>query len=406
MVTGFLALSIAYNVTVPLYEAPDEIAHGRYITSLAEYNKLPEFDVPADYESWQPPLYYAVGAGTLKLFGLGPLPELPENPNRQQISGHLHTIDESFPYSEPVLAVHVLRGISGLFGAGAIVFIYLSSMLLLPERKLLALSAAATAGTVPQFAFISSSVSNDSASVFFAAATIYFALRYMKDTRDAWLVMAAIALSLGALTKGTTVIAGAVPLGVLLFSALQWRQKVRHLVILGALPLFIAGWFYARSVLLWGAVYPEHLFWTLSPKDIWDPIYRLYFPGILRHTYWYAGGNLGVSMSPTVYDLLDVVSALSLAGVIVTVIYAKLLAIQRQALVLLAILPVLATIGIVYFSVTVEWQPQGRYLFVAHPALAILLPLGLAALFARNRDEDHPISAALPALLLAINVYI
>ncbi|MGH9194220.1 MAG: hypothetical protein ACRD1T_00590 [Acidimicrobiia bacterium] len=63
-------------------------------------------------------------------------------------------------------------------------------------------------------------------------------------------------------------------------------------------------------------------------------------------------------------------------------------------------------LGILYFSATADFQPQGRYLFVAHPALAIFMPLGLSALVSRDRNRDHSIMLCLPALLLAVNVYI
>lgn len=407
VVAGFAVLSTAYNVRVPLYEAPDERAHSRYAASLAEQGKLPKFTVVEDYESWHPPLYYALGAGVLKLLALGPVPNLEQNPNfPAQSESHLHTVDESFPYSKPVLAVHVLRGVSGLFAAGTLVFVYLITLVVFPQRRLLALSAASTTGLVPQFAFIASMVNNDAASVFFAAATVYFGLRYMRDTRPTWLFIAAIALSLGALSKSTAMIAGVVPMGVVLFSALPWRQRLNQLAVLGFLPLSMAGWFYVRSLVLWGAIFPKHLFWPLSPAPIWDPLYRTVFLEALRHSYWYAGGALNIGASPVLYDLLDLLSALALGGVIVTFVSARLSRLQRRGLLLLGLLPILALLVILYFSATADFQPQGRYLFVAQPALAILMPMGLSALFSPKGERDHPTMLALPVLLIAMNIYI
>jgi hypothetical protein len=68
------------------------------------------------------------------------------------------------------------------------------------------------------------------------------------------------------------------------------------------------------------------------------------------------------------------------------------------------ILPVLALATVLYFSITEDFQTQGRYLFVAMPAFAILLPLGVAALFTREQVRDHASMLALPALLLIINL--
>jgi hypothetical protein len=67
---------------------------------------------------------------------------------------------------------------------------------------------------------------------------------------------------------------------------------------------------------------------------------------------------------------------------------------------------VLALLSVIYFSVMYAMQNQGRYLFVAMPAFAILLPLGLSGLLSRDGERDHPIMLALPVLLLAINIAI
>jgi hypothetical protein len=409
VILSFGLVSTGYNLRVPLYESPDEHAHARYVEVLVESGRLPEFDSRDEYESWQAPLYYALGAGAIKSLGMDPPAALPENPRYPgETQARIHSLDESFPYDGPVMSVHLLRAISGLFGAGAIAFIYATALLLFPERKLLSLTMAATAGLVPQFAFINGSVSNDGASVFFSAATVYFGIRYLRDYRFVSLLMAAIALSLGGLTKSTALIAGVVPLGALVLSPIPLAQKGRGAAVLCLLPLVIAGWFYARSFIIWGAIYPEDPFLPtpLDPRAIWDPVYRNVFFRALRESYWYWGGWLTVRVSQIVYDLLDIISVLGLAGVIVTFVSGRLSSFQRRALLLLALLSILALTGILYFSVTVGFQPQGRYLFVAQPGLAILMMLGLSALFSRNWERDHPIIVCIPALLLAINLHI
>jgi hypothetical protein len=403
----FVAISTAYNVVVPVYEAPDEKAHARYVITLAEEGRLSEFDHPEDYEAWQPPLYYALGAALLKLLALESPPLLEPNLSFPvETASLIHAPDEGFPYNEPILAAHLLRGLSTLFAAGAIVFIYLTALALFPGRRLLAWTAAATAGLVPQFAFIGGTVSNDAASVFFAAATVYFGMRYMGDQRFVWLFMSAVALSLGGLTKSTALIAGVVPLVGLMRSPMPWQERARYAAVLVLLPLAVGGWFYARSFIIWGALFPEHLFPPLNARPIWDPVYRTIFVPWLRDSYWYWGGLFNVRMSPILYQMLDFLSALAVAGVIVTFVSGRLSSFQRRGLLLLALLPILALAGILYFSVTVGFQPQGRYLFIAQPGLAILMTLGLSALFSRNVERDHPVIVTIPAVLLAMNVYI
>jgi 4-amino-4-deoxy-L-arabinose transferase-like glycosyltransferase len=402
----FVAVSTGYNVATPLYEAPDEAAHALYAGSIAERGELPRFETDFEYESWQPPLYYAVGAAALKLAALDPPPVLTTNPNYPpEINNYVHTSSEDFPYSEPVLAVHVLRAVNTLFSAGTVVLIYLTAILLFPARRLLALTAASTAGLIPQFAFISATVSNDPSATFFTSAAAYFGLRLLDEDRQTWLLLAVLSMSLGALAKLTALIGGVIPLGAVLLSSQGWDKKTRSLALLALGPLVLAGWFYVRSILLWGAVYPVDLFWPGHPKPIWDPVYRTIFLHAVRDSFWYVGGPYVLHLKQIIHDVLDVLSVIGLAGVIVSFRRLGLSTFQKRGLLLLLPLPVLVFAMLIQFSVMYGFSPQGRYLFPAMSAFAILLPLGLSTVFSRD-DRDSPLMLALPAVLLAVNVHI
>ncbi len=407
IVATFIAVSTFYNVRVPLYEAPDESAHARYVKSIADKGELPRFRSVPEFESWQPPLYYAVGAAALKILNLDSPPELEWNPNfPAQAENFMHTSEEDFPYSEAALGVHVLRGISTLFGAGTVVFIYLTAAVIFPKRRLLWFAAAASAALTPQFAFISSSVNNNAASFFFASATVYFGLRYLRDLGTVWLVFAALTLSLGALTQLSTSVSGIVPLAAILLQPNAWRQKVPALAVIIIMPLVTAGWFYLRSIILWGAIFPDRLFFPLHPTPIWDPAYRQVYFEQLRDSFWYIGGPMNLRLSPIIYDVLDLTSVLALAGLIVTFASSRLVRLEKLGVTLLSALPVLTLGMLLYFSVEHDFQPQGRHLMVAMPGFAILLPLGLGALLSPQGDRDHPVMLALPALLLLVNLSI
>ncbi len=62
LITAYVILGVAYSVTVPLWEAPDEIAHFEYITRLVKTHSLPVQQMGVLDEAHQPPLYYAVAA--------------------------------------------------------------------------------------------------------------------------------------------------------------------------------------------------------------------------------------------------------------------------------------------------------------------------------------------------------
>jgi hypothetical protein len=401
----FITVSTVYNVSVPLYEAPDEIAHAHYVKVIAEDGELPRFESVREYEAWQPPLYYAAGAAILKLFSLDSPPRLAWNPKfGPETENFVHTAREDYPYSGPVLSVHVLRGLTTLFSAGAIIFIYLTALLIFPERRLLALCAAATASLVPQFAFMSASVNNDAPAVLFAAGTVYFGLRSLRDDRNIWVVLAAVMLSLGALTKLSILAVAVVPVAAVLLQGGPWWRKPFRLWVLAAIPLLAAGWFYLRSMELWGTVYPANLFWPQQPLPIWDEAYLTVLPEDLTESFWYMGGPMLLRISEPIYLALDAIVGLALVGVIVAFIRSEWTSFQRRSLMLLALLPFIAIAMVLYFSVAYHFQGQGRYLFAAMPAFAVLVPLGIGALF--SRDRDSPAMLLMPLLLLAVNVSI
>ena len=59
----FIALGLLYNVSLPLFEAPDEMDHFRYANWLATERNLPNMRTDLQiigHEVGQPPLYYAI----------------------------------------------------------------------------------------------------------------------------------------------------------------------------------------------------------------------------------------------------------------------------------------------------------------------------------------------------------
>src|SRR5262245_28981824 len=74
---GFVAISTAYSVVVPVLEAPDEPSHVAFVRYLRTNHALPSqeprYGYPVGQEGSQPPLYYAVGS---VLWRLAPGPDL------------------------------------------------------------------------------------------------------------------------------------------------------------------------------------------------------------------------------------------------------------------------------------------------------------------------------------------
>ena len=189
----FVLLAGTYSVITPMFEAPDEMHHYFYVKHLADRNPLPIQDATQEslwaQEGSQPPLYYALAALVTSWIDAGdPLdllwlnqhanlgdPQQPGNKNRV-----IHTEQEAWPYQGMVLAVHVVRWLSVLMGAGTVYLTYRLADDLLPGRPGLPLAAAALVACIPQFAFISGAVSNDNLVVLLSTLALWL-LFYLRN---------------------------------------------------------------------------------------------------------------------------------------------------------------------------------------------------------------------------------
>ena len=192
----FILLSLYYSVSVPIFEAPDEIAHFFVVREIVERGGLPVqgSDVPSatlwHQEGSQPPLYYLLGAvwsGWLDAsdwraatarnpYAVQGDPSALGNRNL-----FLHT--DEFPWRGTALAVHWLRLLSLLCGAVSIVVTYRLARLLFPAQPLIAIGAVALHAFIPQFIFISAAVSNDALTAAVCGALVWQAARIAHGTK-------------------------------------------------------------------------------------------------------------------------------------------------------------------------------------------------------------------------------
>jgi hypothetical protein len=328
---------------------------------------------------------------------------------------YLHTPAENdLPFRGPVLSIHVLRAVSTLFGAGTVVFVYLIVRLLFPSRPLLAWSAGANTALLPQFAFVGGSVMNDTAVACFAAAAVHFSFRFMKEPSAKWLLAAAGSISLGFLSEGSMFVVAAICASAIgLFSPVPWRRRTIAVGFLAAASFAIAGWFYIDHLLKYGEIFAAEAMRTcpgcsISPLGpglpLDHPNFRGDFQSMLDRSYWFVGGVLNVYVVDVMYQFLDVLAGMALGGVILVILRKDTSSFQQKGLFLLGCLFLAAVLAITLSSVRISYQAQGRYLFVAQPALALLFALGLAALFQRDTPRDHIASLLLPVILLGLNL--
>ena len=187
----FVLLASLFSFVIPPFEAPDEIWHYAFVQHLVTARALPVAE-PNTQALWrqqgtQAPAYYAGAALLTSLIDQSDFPELFARANPHRAIGEPdadinrnylihHRQAERFPWRHSVLALHTARLFSVFLGAVTVYAVYRSLRLLLsPDDALL---GAAFAAFLPQFVFISASVSNDTA-INAAAALVLWQLTEM-----------------------------------------------------------------------------------------------------------------------------------------------------------------------------------------------------------------------------------
>ena len=226
---AFLALGLALIVRVPMGASPDEAAHWQYIDYIASNHQLPIFKVEMKpplpgYEFHQPPLYYLTAAPGWALLPAG--------------------IENAWA-----------RLVSLICGALTLIFIWKSARLLLPGDRSIAISATAFAALWPLHLGVSAGSNNDAMGGLWAAALFWCGARVLMrgaNLRDAALM--GLFIGLGALTKNTVLVVGAVMLVALIAAHPQEKSPSRivNLLVALAVAALVAGPWWARNVMLYG----------------------------------------------------------------------------------------------------------------------------------------------------------
>ncbi len=421
---AFVVLGTLYSVVVPLFEAPDEVWHYLYVKHFADGNGLPVYredtTFPMRQEASQPPLFYVLNGWPTAWIDTHDAEQIVRyNPhaavgtaapwgNRNMMG---HTLQERFPYRGTVLAVHLVRFFCILMGAGTVLCTFTLARRLFPSLPWLAVVAAALNAFNPQFLFIHASVSNDVLVTLLSALTLWLLVSMAYDGASvARLLVLGIVLGLAALTKLSGLLL--LPLTALVLVALAWRSRSWRSAVRWELWAFVpaaatAGWWYLRNWILYRDPFGLKLMFAVLPPRAQRPTFGELlgqFNGVFK-SFWGVFGWFNISMEDEVYKVLALIMLLGAMGV-VGFLYTR--SARRRwregapavGLLLLWIAAyILGSAG--YIQVM---SSQGRLLFPAMPAVAILLPLGLAQWLPARCARS--VMAALMVLLLCFAVVV
>lgn len=409
ILVAHFALGVLYSVTIPLWEGHDEWAHYRYIQHLITERTPPK---PGQQliteqgmmdESFQPPLYYVLGA--LATFwidtndGLRPVvnPYAFMGTGAGGVNVAVHDREvERFPYRGTVLAVHVARLVSVLLGTAAVWATYLTGRLIFPHRPEIALGATAFNAFAPQFLFVGSIVNNDILAVTISSFVLLLTVRVVvRGPRLLDLFLLVLGQALAIASKYTTlalvpVVGAGVALAVirqsrakgLLASLLDWGSVVGTLIV---------GWWLLTRV-SWIGQLADRYFRPLQGALLGvgrrllhlDELPWHLVPGALRYgfyTFWASFGWGNVGAEAWIYWVFGLLSLAGALGLIVFVFRKPATGLVKTLSCLLALDLFFAIALPVYRELLLHRALiKGRYVLIAMPAVSLLLTLGLTQL--------------------------
>lgn len=428
----FLLLGVWYSLVVPPFEAPDEIHHYAFARHLSQGNGLPvqteESDGPWEHEGTQAPLYYFLVGRLIagidqsdfdQISVLNPHanlgdPLFPGNKNRMLYSSR------PLPLSGANLAVHVGRWFSLLLGAISLLLTYAIARLALPGSRLLPLLVLLTAAAIPQFQFISATVSNDNLAIALSTATVYWLARLLVQsergpTWQEWLVLGVL-LGLAGLSKlhalGLFLLSGGVVVGLAGLRRDGW-VLVRAGVLIGIPALLIAGWWYWRNYSLYGEWLGVNQLLTINGLRVESRSLNELLGELrgVRYSFWGLFGWFSILMPGFVYTALDLTSAAIAGGVgIGLVMTARLgragLAHPHVRVQLLLLAWAVMLLGLMFYWLTFATSGQGRLLFPALSSWGVLIVAGLGLWVQMAPPRWRlPLYLVLPAGLFAATFY-
>lgn len=393
----YFVVAIGFSVATPIFEAPDEPEHFFYAHHLARTGRLPvaEAGTPWAQEATQPPLYYALVAVPIAAVdtsdaeqvsvrnphGAIGVPLYPDNKN-----AYVHTTAERFPWRGTALAVHLARFVSVLLGGVTVWMTYLLGM----EVGLghaVSLTAAVIVAFLPQFGFISGAVNNDTLVTALCAVGLWATVRHLRlgaSPRRA--VALGVLAGLATLAK----LSGAGLLALVAVALLwhAWRRRdaawLRDAGIVVAVWVVMAGWWFARNAAVYGDPTATSRMVEMMGRRMGETSSAVAW-GELRGlvgSFWGLFGWFNVPAPDAMYHTFDIVALAAAAGWGLRLVRRRKLTTPRLAI-------LLALWALVILASLAQWTArtlasQGRLLFPALPALAVLFAAGWEALWPRR----------------------
>lgn len=444
---GYVILAISYALATPPLESSDEYKHYPVVQYIQTNLSLPVL-IPEEPGRWlqeaaQPPLYYILMAGVTSWIDTSDLPDLHEvNPhafigNPNQIANKnilIHQPElEQFPWTGSILAIYLIRFVTIVLGLGTIWVIFRLGTLLFDAR--IGLLATAVAAFNPMFLFVHAAVNNDALAILLANLGLYLLVKLWREAPDVkkywWrYLIFGMVLGFGLLTKLS--LAGLLALAGLALAWLSLRRRDwRYLIfggsiVLGTALIILIPWL-IRNTQVYGDPTAMSVFIEVQgTRD--DPITWSGWVGefgTFYRTFWGLFGGVNVAAPEIFYWIYNLIALAGVAGI--TVWFIKNLRsnnnsnqqrtstdfperrLTPSAIKLLVDdgLWLLIVWVMVISLLLIRWNIispafQGRLLFPAMGAIAVLLSFGLFNLVGPSRRAKWASILSIATFIMAL----
>jgi len=423
----YALLATHYNLTVPLFETPDEPWHFAYVQHLARGGGLPVQSsvTPGLWrqEGSQPPLYYLAAALLIAPLDSNDFPAgWPANPHAA-IGLPLAEGNKNFVIHNPTvehtpggttLAMHLVRGLSTLLGAFTLLAVFRLGRAVFGQPVLPSLLSVALVACNPQFLFIHAAVSNDPMATVTASWSLVAIVERWQQQAQPRPTRMALLLGLAALSKvsnlGLMAILGLAaiwewgqqqpkPFSWSAWRQVLWQPSIRSSLRVLVIALAIIFPWYLRNLLLYGDLLGLGTMLAIVQGNSSSLADFLRHNEGLELSFWGVFGWFNILAPHQFYTVIKALDRVALAGLLLLLWRSR----GRPGLPLTLLA---AWLGVMLLALarwaTLTPAAQGRLLFPAIAGIGILLVAGLRACFpSRWLWRDLP--AALVALFLLLS---
>ena len=389
-------IMVSWSFIVPIFEAPDEPHHWQFARYIHINHSLPLY-CPEFVEANSPPLYYMLIAP----FASGDVdpPHMIRDSQRGPRHKFYRNSNEDFSKYWPM---RTARFATAFLSVLAVLFCYLTGFEASRNRNI-AFLAGGLMAFLPQFTFRGMNVSNDAMVTLMCAVVMYLIVRILKGGFN-WPLgtLTAAMIALAFLSKINAIFLP-IPFSLAILSeTVPWRIRFSRLGVLVVTLGIVSPWllhnhFLYGDPIARGAM-ETAVSYLIDKHSLFSPYFVTIFPSALGHSFVGAFGWMSLWLPEWIYRLFGLLAAVSMMGYLWRWYRGG---IDTRLIFILSTVPLLSLMVTIYINITFS-QPQGRYLFPALSAIALLVAIGLEGLPGWNRWLTYSIVG----ILAILNVYI